>query len=85
MAINTYGLNIDLDSFAKASADSVDCIHPGHYNQLVYDRRTGNVWTRYICSDGHWVVDRDPDVITVCSFVQHRSEQWLVDQIRDAL
>lgn len=65
----------------KKAAGNTNCIYlMGWRNEIVYDRSTGEVWTRYI-SENSCVVCDDPNVITVGS----TREKLTMKQIREMI
>lgn len=85
MAINTHGLTIK--GLRKASGETQRYNDASSYDEIFYDRSTGEVWTRYQYSLGQnsWTEYHDADVIKVCNAVRHMTMQEIADAINDAL
>ena len=57
------------------------------YNEIFYDRATGEVWTVFQCSLGHntWTKYHDENIIKVCNATEKMSMQYLADLIAEAV
>ena len=86
MAINTHGLNINLDDLKTVSEEtySVDW-RRGHRLEVFYDRSNGDLWSKFYISSENWTEYHDPAIISVCCPRQHHSQQWLADRIKEAV
>ena len=85
-AVNTYGLKII--GLKKASGNTENYgAYSAYYDELFYDRSTGEVWTVYQCSLGQnsWTQYHDPNVIKICNTNRHLTMQEIADLIRDRL
>lgn len=85
-AVNTYGLNII--GLRKACGETGNySAGSGCYDEIFYDRQTGEVWTKYQCSLGQnsWTQYHDPSVIKICNTTTHMTMQQIADSIRDRL
>lgn len=85
-SINTYGLKIK--GLKKASGNTMNYgSYSDKYDEVFYDRKTGEVWTVFQCSLGHnsWTVYHDPNVIKVCNASRHMTMQALADAIHEAI
>ena len=86
MAINTHGLKIL--GLKKASGDTCDYgAYSASYNEIFYDRDTGEVWVKYQYSLGQnsWTEYRDASIIKIGNTQQHCTMQQLADMIADAV
>ena len=84
--VNYHGLNIK--GIKKASGATMDYgYYSGCYDEVFYDRKTGEVWTVYQYSLGQntWTQYDYPDVIKVCNASQHMTMQEISDAIYQAL
>lgn len=85
-SINTHGLKII--GLRKASGNTEDYgYYSGQYNEVFYDRATGEVWTKYQYSLGQnsWTVYDNPDVVKICNTSRHMTMQELADAIYGAV
>ena len=79
MKVNTHGLKIK--GLKKASGSTEDYgYYSGHYNEIFYDRSTGEVWTvyQYNLGQNSWTVYNDANVIKVCNSSSHMTS-WMQD------
>ena len=85
MAINTHGLTIK--GIRKASGETRSYNDAGSYDEIFYDRNTGEVWTRYQCNIGQnsWTQYHDSNIIKICNADQHMTMQEIADAINDTL
>lgn len=86
--IETYGIAIDLKDLretAKATTNYGD-FSPA-YDEVFYDRRTGELWSDYHYSLGQneWTEYHSADIICIGKFVHHVTQQELMDCIKDKL
>lgn len=81
MKINKHGLKIV--GLKKASGNTVNYNDDSAYDEVFYDRRTGEVWTVYQYSLGwnSWTVYHDSDIIKVCNTARHLTMQEIADRI----
>lgn len=84
-SINTHGINIK--GLRKASGKTMNYIDPTYYDEIFFDRSTGEVWTEFHASLGHneWTEFHDPDVVKVGSTDRHLTMQEIADMIADAV
>lgn len=85
-AINTHGLKIK--GLRKASGSTQNYgYYSGHYDEVFYNRKTGEVWTVYQYSLGQnsWTKYHDPNVIKICNASQHMTMQQIADAIHEAM
>ena len=82
MRINTYGMKIMGLKKARGETrnygDYSDC-----YDEVFYNRASGEVWTVYQVSLGgnSWTEYHDPDIIKICNAYHHMTMQQLDDAI----
>ena len=82
MIINRYGLPMHgLRKAAGATSEE----RRGAYTQVLYDRGTGEIWTRWHPSVNSWTQYDDTNIITVCKASRHITMQELADDIADAV
>lgn len=84
MKLNTYGMKIK--GLKKASGQTMDYgDSSGKYDEVFFDRSTGETWTVFQCSLGgnSWTEYRDSNVIKICNTSRHMTMQELADAIRD--
>ena len=85
MSINTHGIKIK--GLRKASGETRSYIDAGSYDEIFYDRSTGEVWTRYQYSLGQnsWTQYHDINVIKICNTSRHMTMQEIADAIAQAI
>lgn len=84
--LNTHGLKIK--GLKKASGETVDYgFNDGRYDEVFYDRSTGEVWTVFQCSLGQnwWTKYPDPSIIKICNATRHMTMQELADKIAEVV
>lgn len=84
--INTYGLKIK--GLKKASGNTLNYgYYSGFYNEVFYDRATGEVWTvfQYSLGQNTWTKYHDPNVIKICNASNHMTMQEIADCIYDRI
>lgn len=84
--VNTYGLT--MKGLRKASGSTENYgYYSGSYDELFYDRSTGEVWTVFQHSIGQnsWTEYSDPNVIKICNTSKHMTMQEIADCIRTRL
>lgn len=84
--INTHGLKIV--GLKKASGRTDDYgYYSGIYDEIFYDRATGEVWTVSQCSLGQnwWTEYHDANIIKICNASRHMTMQELADAIYEAV
>lgn len=82
MAINKHGLKIK--GLKKVSGETLDySCNSGKYDEIFYDKSTGEVWTVFQCSLGQnsWTEYHDPDVVKICNSTTHLTMQTIADLI----
>lgn len=80
--IDKHGLKIV--GLRKASGNTENySIRSGNYDEIFYDRSTGEVWTIFQSCYGHntWTVYHDRDIIKICETEQHLTMQEIADII----
>ena len=85
-AINTHSLKIK--GLRKASGSTEDYgFYSGRYNEVFFNRLTGEVWTVFQFSLGQnsWTEYDDPNVIRICNATRHLTMQELADMIAERL
>ena len=84
--INTYGLKIK--GLKKVSGNTLNYgYYSGFYNEVFYDRATGEVWTvfQYSLGQNTWTKYHDPNVIKICNASNHMTMQEIADCIYDRI
>ena len=84
MKINKHGL--PMNGLKKASGATCDYgYYAQEYDEIFYDRSTGEIWTVYQVSLGHnsWSEYHDADVIKVCNASMHMTMQEIADRIAE--
>lgn len=82
MKIDKHGLNIK--GIKKASGATQDYgYYSGSYDELFYDRSSGEVWTVYQYSLGQnsWTEYHDPSIIKLGNTSEHMTMQEIADLI----
>lgn len=85
-SVNTY--SIPIKGLRKASGNTCNYgDYSAEYEEIFYNRSTGEVWTCYQVSlgDNSWTVYDDPAVVKICNSHNHMSMQQIADAIRDTL
>jgi len=86
MTINKYGYK--MAGLKKAAGETKQLSgRAGEYLELFYDKRTGEVWTKYQYSIGSnsWTVYHDPNIVKVCNVYIPKTMQQIADLIVDAM
>lgn len=84
--INTHGLKIK--ELRKASGKTENYgAYSDRYNEIFYDRVTGEVWTIFQVSLGQnwWTEYHDANIIKIGNTQHHMTMQQIADAIRDAV
>lgn len=83
--INTHGLMIK--GLRKASGETRCYSDAASYDEIFYDRSTGEVWTRYQCSLGQnsWTSYNDTNIVKICNTDHHMTMQQIADAIADTI
>lgn len=84
--VDTHGIKIK--GLKKASGNTENYgYYSGKYDEVFYDRKTGEVWTvsRYSLGQNTWTVYDDPNVIKVCNASNHMTMQEIADMIYQRL
>lgn len=84
--INTYGITIK--GIRKASGETFNYgAYSAQYDEIFYNRATGEVWTKYQVSLGQntWTEYYDKDILWICNTQRHMTMQEIADAIRDKL
>lgn len=82
MKTNTHGLK--MIGLRKACGETQDYgTYSPSYDQIFYDRATGEIWTVYHYSLGmnSWTEYHDNDVIHICNAQHHMTMQEIADMI----
>lgn len=86
MKINTHGRNINMEGLAKASEYTKGLgSRTGEYEEIFYDKSTGEVWGVYHWDREEWTVYHDADVIKVGITTRYKSQQQIADMIDNTL
>ena len=85
MKVNMHGIKIK--GLRKASGHTENYTDRNMYDELFFDRSTGDVWAVFHCSIGHnwWTEYHDPDIIKIGSTVRHLTMQEIADMVYDAM
>ena len=84
--VNTHGLKIV--GLRKASGNTENYgYYSGLYQEIFYDKATGEVWTIMQISLGQnsWTVYHDPEVVKICNASNHMTMQEIADAIYNAV
>ena len=83
MTIDTHELKMTGLKAAAGSTKDLTGYYSGLYEELFYDRSTGEVWTVRQWSLGHntWTVYHDPDVIKIGDLSEPTTMQEIADMI----
>lgn len=84
--VDTHGIKIK--GLKKASGNTENYgYYSGKYDEVFYDRKTGEVWTvsQYSLGQNTWTVYDDPNVIKVCNASNHMTMQEIADMIYQRL
>lgn len=85
-AVNTYGMK--MVGLKKASGSTQNYgWNSGLYDEVFYDKATGEIWTVTQVSLGHnsWTEYHDPNVIKICNTESHMTMQEMADAICKAV
>ena len=86
MEINTHGRNINMADLAKASEYTKGLgSRTGEYEEIFYDKATGEVWGAYHWDREEWTVYHDADVIKVGITTRCKTQQQIADMIAAAM
>lgn len=86
MEINTYGRKINMETLANASEYTKGLgSRTGEYEEIFYDKSTGEVWGAYHWDREEWTVYHDADVIKVGITTRYKSQQQIADMIGNTL
>ena len=82
--INTHGLK--MVGLKKASGNT-GCSTPNAYDELFYNRTTGEVWTVFQYSIGHnsWTKYHDRSIIKIGETSEHMTMQEIADRIAECI
>lgn len=80
--INTHGLKMTGLKAASGSTQNYGAFSPS-YDEIFYNRSTGEVWTVYQHSLGHnsWTVYHDASILKICDASNHMTMQQIADAI----
>lgn len=84
--INTHGLK--MVGLKKASGNTRNYgYYSDKYDEIFYNRSSGEVWTVFQCSLGRnsWTEYHDPDVIKICNASDHMTMQEIADAIAETI
>lgn len=84
--LNTHGLK--MVGLKKASGNTCNYgYYSGKYDEIFYDRSSGEVWTVYQYSLGQnsWTEHHDPDIIKICNASDHMTMQEIADAIAETI
>lgn len=84
--INTHGLKIN--GLRRVSGETGGWpAHSGGYDEIFYNRETGDLWTVPQVSLGRnsWTVYHDPNVVKVGETAEHMTMQEIADAVADAV
>ena len=80
--VNTHGLK--MIGLKKASGNTEDYgFCSGMYEEIFYNKQTGEVWTKFQCSLGYnsWTEYHDEDIVKICNTDEHMTMQEIADCI----
>lgn len=85
--LNTHGIKMTGIKTAASSTKGLQGCCNGVYEELFYDRRTGEVWTVTQASFGHnsWTEYHDDDVVKVCDLSDPTTMQEIADLIKQRM
>lgn len=84
--LNLHGLKIK--GLKKASGETETYTQrDGRYNEIFYDRESGEVWTMFQCCLGQnsWTQYHNKNIIKVCNTSKHMTMQEIADAIYSAV
>lgn len=84
MKLNTYGMK--MKGLKKVSGQTMNYgDYSGKYDEVFYDRATGETWTvfQYNLGGNSWTEYSDENVVKICDAYRHMTMQELADAIRD--
>ena len=81
--LNTHGIKMTGIKAAASATKDLRGYYSGIYEELFFDRGTGEVWTVTQCSLGHnsWTVYHDEKIIKICDLDDPTSMQEIADLI----
>ena len=79
--------NLPLRGIRKASGNTINYTDPAKYDEIFYNRRTGEVWTVYQYDLAHnwWTEYHDPDIIKIGETSRHLTMQEIADLIYEKM
>lgn len=82
--IDTHGIKMTGLKAAAAATKGLQGYYSGLYEELFFDRRTGEVWTKTQCSFGHnsWTVYHDEQIIKICDLDDPTTMKEIADLIK---
>lgn len=86
MKVNTHG--IKMKGLKKSSGATQNYgFYSGKYDEIFYDKSTGEVWTVFQCSLGHnsWTEYHSKDIVKICNASTHMTMQQIADAIANRL
>ena len=82
--LNTYSLKIKGIKKAASEMENTEKRMDGSYNQVNYNRKTGEVWVDF-CLQNNWVKYNDTNIMTVGNYHRKLTMQELADEIKNAI
>lgn len=85
--LNTHGIKMTGIKAAAGATKGLQGCYNGVYEELFYDRRTGEVWTVTQASFGHnsWTEYHDKQIIKICNLDDHKTMQEIADLIKQRM
>jgi len=82
--LNTHEIKMTGIKAAAAATKGLQGYYSGVYEELFYDRRTGEVWTKSQSSLGHnaWTEYHDKQIIKICNLDKPTTMQEIADLIK---
>ena len=84
--VNKHGLKMIGLKKSAASTGNYG-VYSSMYDELVYNVKTGEVWTVFQCFLGQntWTQYHDPNIVKICNTSRHMTMQEIADYIADYL
>lgn len=85
--LNTHEIKMTGIKAAAAATKGLQGYYSGVYEELFYDRSTGEVWTKRQYSLGHntWTEYHDKQIIKICNLDKPTTMQEIADLIKQRM
>lgn len=85
--LNTHGIKMTGIKAAAGATKGLQGCYSGFYEELFFDLRTGEVWTKSQYSIGHnsWTDYHDDNVVKVCDLSDPTTMQEIADLIKQRM